>query len=191
MLGVVMEIKPVVFDLDDLCDQWDPWDTLHRWKDKNEHGKVTLFAIPRRCTDNLLRRYNALPWVEIAMHGWWHTTGECMYWTSEDAVEKFSECERRGFVKGFRAPKWLITTEVYEAARTVGWWIADHKMNRNAYANYNDVPRYVYNSFTRKTPWRALHGHTHDVCDNGIDEAFDKFLVQPGRKFKFVSEVVK
>ncbi len=187
----IKSIKPIVFDLDDLCDKWNPWDTLHKWKERNPNGKVTMFAIPRRCSDRLLAQYEPLDWVELAMHGAVHTTGECLYWTAEDTVQKLNEATSLGFINGFKAPKWLITDEVYRGLQSANWWCADHKMNSQMYAEFPDVPKYVYNSFTRKTPYRSLHGHTHNVCDNGIDEAFGSFCVPPERTFKFVSEVVK
>jgi len=184
------EIKPIVLDLDDLCDKWDPWDDLHRWKEKNPNGKMTLFTIPRRCSDALLIRYAKLDWIELAMHGWIHTTGECLYWTAEDTQVKLKEVQSMGFVTGFKAPKWLITDEVYRGLQAANWWVADHKMNKHVYDQFPDVAKYVYNSFKRATPYRSLHGHTHDVCDNGINESFEKFCVDPNRAFKFVSEVV-
>lgn len=181
--------KTVVFDLDDLCDQWDIWDKIHEWREATPNGKVTLFAIPRRISDGLLKRYLDLPWVEVAMHGWHHARWECLYWTWEDAEEKMKRAADRGFVRGFKAPGWVITPEVYEGARKAGFWVADHSRNVDIYGDL-DVPTYVYND-KKSHGVIAAHGHTHNVCDNGLEEAYDRFLFPESVDFKFVSEVVK
>ena len=84
----------------------------------------------------------------------------------------------------------MITDEVYRGlANMPGWWAADHIMNRELWSD-NTVPRYVYNKIDSKTAYKPMHGHTHDVCDNGIDEAFKRFCFPKDSTFKFISEVV-
>lgn len=180
--------KPVVFDLDDLCDYWDPWDTLMRWRVCNPAGKVTLFAIPARCSDELIERYAALDWVELAIHGWWHQAGECLSWSSEETQERIRAATDRGLVNGFKAPGWLMTREVADGCAAMGTWIAGHVEHREIWQKGDR--NYVYNRKRREDNWTAAHGHTHDTCGNGIDDAFDTFQFPADTQFKFVSEVV-
>lgn len=179
-------MKPVVFDLDDLCDQYDPYDLLMKWKDTHQAGKMTLFAIPRRCSDKLVRKYLDMDWVQLAMHGWWHTLGECLYWTEEDAREKFNMASNRGFIHGFKAPKWVITGEVYRAAKESGWWVADHVRNESIYWR-SGVPVYIYN---QNKDVVSAHGHTWNTSGNGLEQAWKSFQFPAEATFKWVSEVV-
>jgi hypothetical protein len=180
-------MKSVVFDLDDLCDKWNPWRELHEWKERNPNGKVTLFTIPQRISDTLLKQYLDLDWIEIAMHGWYHTKGECFYWTEEDAMAKFQRCVDRGFIRGFKAPHWLMTPAVYRAAHQAGWWVADHHDRAVIRDEVKDKPRcYTYNDGGRDVI--RAHGHTHNIEDNGIDEAMDHFTFKKDTPFLFIGE---
>jgi hypothetical protein len=171
-----------VFDLDDLCDIWDPRKKLEQWHADNPGGKVTLFTIPGRSSDALIDHYAAQPWVELAMHGWWHTRGECLWWTQEHTERLMAAWEDRGLAKVFKAPAWLLNEDVYKAAASRGWVVADHNRNRaNASGNL-----YVYNS--TRNGIHGAHGHTHDVSGNGIDEAYQRFVFKPDTEFLFVSE---
>src|SRR3972149_11752514 len=54
-----MDSRPtVVMDFDDLCDDHDPLDLLLTLKENDAAFKVTLFAIPARCSSALLQRYH-------------------------------------------------------------------------------------------------------------------------------------
>lgn len=181
-------MKPIVFDLDDLCDQWNPWDTLMRWKNENPNGKVTLFTIPRRSSDELIERYNALDWVELGMHGWWHHKGECLYWGEEILEPRMDMWETHGLAKVFKAPHWLTTKYLYEPLEKRGWIMADHAMNKELWEGYKNI--YLYEKSGKTVPYQGAHGHTHNVCGNGIEEAFNKFRFHGDATFKFITEVV-
>lgn len=181
-------MKPVVFDLDDLCDYWDPYNLLVDWKTVNPNGKVTLFAIPGRCSTELIAKYRALPWVRLAAHGWWHQTGECLSWSAEETELRLRTVASWGFTKGFKAPGWLMTRSVVDGANAAGFWVAGHSSHREVWKKGDNT--YVYNRKRRVDDWTAAHGHTHDTCDNGIDESFASFCFPPSTEFKFVSEVV-
>ena len=182
---------PVVFDLDDLCPQYDAWDLLQEWKEWNPAGKVTLFTIPRRCDDKYLRRYLDLPWVQLAMHGYWHTLGETLYWTSGLAEARFKEWAERGGAPGFKAAKWIMSDEVYQAAARADFWIADHTDNKDLAFRSPGVKSYIYNLKRRKPSFRAVHGHTWNTSGNGLPEAFERFCFPADTQFKFVSEVAQ
>ena len=75
-----------VFDLDDLCDEYDPYDDLIRLRQDYPDLRVTLFAIPGRCSDELLARYRALDWVELGVHGYYHSLGGVPAWGYDETV---------------------------------------------------------------------------------------------------------
>ena len=181
-------MKPVVVDLDDLCDYWNPYELLLQWKEENPNGKVTLFTIPRRCSDKLLQQYRDLQWVELAVHGWQHTMAECIAWSSEETAAKLQWCANNGYIPGFKAPGWLMTREVVDGCNEAGFWIAGHSEHR-ALWQPGDT-NYVYNRKRRTDNWVSAHGHTHDTMGNGIEEAFSSFCFPKDTQFKFISEVV-
>lgn len=187
-----MDFKPVVvMDFDDLCDQYNPWPQLETLKLNEPDLKVTLFTIPMRCSKQLLKHYAAeKAWIELAMHGWWHTTGETFSWTREEALDKMRRAEDMGIDgHGFKAPKWLIDPVVYEAAAELGWYIADHKKNRFRPTQAGERI-YISDLRLRDGKLRRLHGHTRNVCDNGIEEAFNLFMLPRGKfEYRFISEV--
>ena len=85
----------VVFELDDLCDGMDPYNDLLHVKNQYPGLRVTMFAIPSRCSDELLARYRALDWVELGVHGYHHAAQECIVWGYEESIEKLAEMEKR------------------------------------------------------------------------------------------------
>ena len=186
------DAKPLaIVDFDDLCDDYDPLPLLQTLKESDEHFKATLFAIPMRCSAALLRRYREhRDWIELAMHGWWHTTGETLSWTAEEAATKMKAAAELGMVGGFKAPKWIISEPCYAAARELGWWVADHKRNRFRPQRPGDRI-YITDLRLRSSSERRLHGHTRNVTGNGIEEAFPLFHLPSGQfTYKFISEVV-
>lgn len=182
------EPKSVVMDLDDLCDVWNPRATLERWHEANPEGKVTLFTIPGRSSDALLDEYAALPWVQLGMHGWWHTRGECLSWSQETVEERMKLWEDRGFARVFKAPHWMTTPEIYKAAQARNWIVADHSRNMDFWKVGMNI--YAYNLKHRKQGFISVHGHTHDVTGNGIDEAFSEFCFPATQPFMWIDETV-
>jgi predicted deacetylase len=177
-------------DFDDLCDQWDPYDLLQTLKANDPDFKATLFAIPKKCSKELLRRYAVCDWLQLAPHGWWHTTGETLSWTSQEAQEKMKAAEAMGMkAGGFKAPKWIISEACREAARELGWFIADHKSNRFLPKQSGDRI-YITDLRLRNVKEARLHGHTRNVSGNGIEEMFNMFMLPKGTyEYKFISEV--
>jgi calcineurin-like phosphoesterase family protein len=180
-------MSDMVFDLDDLCDDFNPWSELHALKERFPGLKVTLFAIPGRCSDELLARYRDLDWVELGVHGYHHSTMECAAWTYDETVEKLREiAEFWSGSKLFKAPGWIANQAVYDALFDEGWMVADNAFHCE---NFGEQPikRYVYN-----IPFDgiSIHGHTWDCMGNGPsdwDALFDG--VPSNATFRFVSEV--
>jgi calcineurin-like phosphoesterase family protein len=180
-----------IVDLDDLCDMWNPYDMLLTLKENDPSFKVTLFTIPKKCSPKLLKRYNAnKSWVELAMHGWWHTTGETLSWTEDECREKMRRAEEMGIDgRGFKAPKWIISDTVRKVAREEGWYISDHKSNRFR-PRVEGERVYITDLRLRDSKEVRLHGHTHNVTGNGIEESFNKFLLPRGKfEYRFISEM--
>lgn len=175
-----------VFDLDDLCDEWDPWDELHALKERFPDLKVTLFAIPYRCSDDLLARYRDLDWVELGVHGYHHSTMECATWGYDEAVARLTEIEEWWpGTKLFKAPGWVGNPELYRALLDRGWKAATHIGHRSDWGAVQ-LPMYVYNA----TQHNALHGHTWDCMGNGPSDWGEMFgRVEGGAEFAFVSDV--
>ena len=167
-----------VFDLDDLCDDFDPWDKLHELKAEHPGLKVTLFAIPARCSDELLARYRALDWVELGTHGYHHSSGECAVWGYDETMEKLEELEELGWPKLFKAPGWLLNEEVYKALHFRGYTVADHAVH--AWQSLAlPVKRYTFN-LPRKAI-KNVHAHVQDKV----------WPVLGDEEFAFVSEVAE
>ena len=183
--------KPIVLDFDDLCDNTRgklAW--VAKLKEKMPECKVTLFAIPTRCSKETIAEAKSLgDWVTLGMHGWRHTLGECWGWTSEEALDKMNRAFDMGIDgKVFRAPKWVIDAETYIAAKELGWVIADHRDYR---VLDSGCRTYTYNQPLRDPPWIRVHGHLPNVSGNGIEEAFQSFLFKDDSQFLHITEVAK
>jgi hypothetical protein len=182
-------MKPLVVDVDDLCDLHDPFDTLLCLKEADTNFKVTMFAIPNRCSRSLLKKYEKEhDWIRLGMHGWQHTLAECYSWNPREARDKIEHGVARGFDNAFRAPKWLITPIIYEVCGELGVPVADHVRH-----SIDPVPAgvstYTYNK--PNAPFKALHYHTWDTCGNGIkgvSKDLARFLKRGGHDYQFVSE---
>lgn len=182
--------RPIVLDFDDYCDATVPkLDYLYRLKDKMPGLRCTLFAIPAKCSDATIMAAKKHDWISLGMHGWRHTLGECWSWTKEEAMTKMKLAEEMGInARVFRAPMWVIDAEVYYAARELGWAVADHKDFR---VLKTGVRTYTYNRPIHAPAWTRVHGHLPNVCDNGIEEAFDRFVFPADSTFRDVAEVAE
>lgn len=181
--------KQYVVDFDDLCDKFDPWDELVALKERFPSLKVTLFAIPALCSDELLAKYGALDWVELGVHGYYHSPRECMAWDYEESKAKLEEVMSWWpGAKLFKAPGWLASEPLYEYLQDEGWMIADNLEHADSWLKFGVEARYVYNANFKIEP---VHGHTRDVCGNGPSEWSRMFLNIPGdAEFLFVSEAL-
>ncbi|MHC4621610.1 MAG: hypothetical protein ACYTEQ_28035 [Planctomycetota bacterium] len=185
--------RPVVLDFDDLCDTNDDMDTLKRLKERDPGFKVTLFAIPTRCGDELLSRYDQeSEWIQLGIHGWRHARHECLAWTSEETVEKLGLARHiyPKFAPVFKAPNWEICDEVYAGCKESGFAVADHI--RNIVIMPADMPHYVYNLRLRNDKYQRLHGHIQPFMNTGLAEAYDSTWakIKVGTPYLFISDVI-
>jgi len=175
----------MIFDFDDWSQAHDCRMELEKLKEINPKFKVTLFTIPAKTTIEMLEWANWNNyWVELAQHGWKHNSNyECKDWDFETAMYYLS----RGVLlnpKGFKAPGWQISDDLYHACREFGYYVADQPYNKDR------RPEGVRIYEVGKD---AYHGHTWDCnCGNGIHEDWDNIVkkVKEAKEFKFISEVV-
>ena len=180
--------KVTVLDFDDLSDSNDHWDTLMRLKERNPDLKVTLFAIPTRCSPSLLDKYREIKdWCELGIHGWRHSRHECLAWTTEETVEKIGLArEIYPFAPVFKAPNWEICDEVYNGLIQTDCAVADHV--RNIEILPSGLKHYIYNVRLRNDAYRRHHGHLQPWIGTGLEEAFETYAKLKG-PFAFISEV--
>lgn len=192
-----MNSRTAVLDFDDLMDGNDPLDALTVLKERDPGFKVTLFAIPTRCSDELLKKYDERrEWIQLGIHGWRHSRHECLAWTSEETEEKVALATQRypGYARLFKAPNWELDLEVYAGLTNAGLAVADHI--RNIEILPVNQRHYIYNMKIRNDRFQRLHGHIQDWGGTGLTEKPNGHGVNPayvlpvGTQYGFVSEAV-
>jgi len=191
-------MKTTVLDLDDLADSNNPLDALLKIKERDPGFKVTLFAIPTRCSDTLLKSYEqAKDWIQLGVHGWRHARHECLGWTSEETADKMIEARKiyHGFAPIFKAPNWEICDEVYRGLSDSDFAVADH------IRNIGIMPvgqlAYVYNKRLRNDTFNRLHGHIQPWAGTGLTENADDsginplYLLPRGTRYEFATEAAE
>ena len=139
--------------------------------------------------------------VCLGVHGLTHTQEEFKHLDYTEAAlrlrfaEAVFETAALPFVRVFRGPHWGLNQETINA-------IADaeftHLYNHEDYMGLRTGGMHaVYYNWNLKDdpPEREMlvaHGHTHNVCQNGIEETLDKvskFIDYYRPEFKFINEV--
>lgn len=191
-----MSAKAII-DFDDLCDGNDPLSHLMVLKDRDGGFKVTLFAIPTRCSDTLLAAYDKhRDWIELAVHGWRHSRHECLAWTSEETVDKLNRAlSIYQFAKVFKAPNWELCDENYIGLKQSGFIVADHI--RNIEILPGKQSHYIYNMRLRNDKFNRLHGHIQPWAGTGLTENVTNgtgvnanYVLPVGTSYGFVSEAI-
>src|SRR5260221_9838272 len=112
--------------ISDMCQSHDCRDVLKQFKEANSKFKATLFAIPGEMTAELTAwcQLNC-DWIEIAVHGFFHQTNyECEKLSYQDFdffMYEFKDILQH-FVKGFKAPGWQISDDIYRWLKDNGYW---------------------------------------------------------------------
>lgn len=195
-----MGCNHIISDQTQSKDCRDALDKLHY---ANPSFKAVLFAIPGEMTAELCDwcEHNA-SWIELAVHGFFHKTNtECLemsYEEFDDNIKFFQPMLERYFTKGFKAPGWQISDDIFKWLVDNGWWVSDQNYNNDrrpkelrAYVNHNGVFKTCYNGI-ESDPIPAYHGHCWDTVGNGIYEQYEliESLTKSATEFKFVSEVL-
>lgn len=164
----------------------------------NPAFKATLFTIPGEMTAELTKWCKANEsWIQLAIHGFYHTSNyECHQMTYDEFDEQikfFEPLLEHVFVKGFRAPGWQISDDVFRWLKDHDWWVADQSYNDDR--RPPELKAYVNDNGTFKVDNQVIdawHGHVWNCMGNGIEETFNhvKGLVESATEFKFVSEIL-
>jgi hypothetical protein len=192
--------------ISDACESHDCRDKLDEFHYVNPNFKATLFAIPGEMTYELAEWCKANnSWIELAVHGLSHSSNyECEkmnYEEFDNALKPLQPMLDNYFVKGFKAPGWQISDDIYKWLDNHGWWVADQSYNNNR--RPNALPAYVNdngNFYVHKPipgeashiPVNGKHYHTWNCVNNGVYECSDeiKETIQGVDEFKFISEVL-
>jgi len=181
-------------DFDDLSDGNDRLDILLRLKERDPGFKVTLFAIPARCGDDLLKRYDNLKsWIQLCIHGFRHSRHEALGWMQDEAEDKLERAMHiYPFAPVFKGPNWQMTDEVYAACKARGVSVADHISNLAIIPV--GMPVYIYNIKLRSDPYTRIHGHIQDwthTGTDGLEEAYEKWSSpEVGSEYLFVTDAI-
>lgn len=204
----------IVFDSDDfgcnhvisdMCQSHDCRDALDRLHNFNPNFKATLFTIPGELTPEMAMWCHANKgWIELAVHGFYHTSNyECEKMTYEEfdtQMDLFKGMTEGLFVKGFKAPGWQISDDIYKWLGDHDWWVADQDYNTprrpldmKSYINRNNT-FYAHKGTTDQdwTEINGVHTHTWNCVGNGIYELEEdiKSQIANETEFKFISEVL-
>lgn len=139
--------------------------------------------------------------VTLAYHGLLHTPEEFKNLDKVEcelrirfATSIFNTC-KLPVVKVFRGPHWGISDQAIKALEELEF---THLYNHTDYGHLaSDKLKITYYNWNLKddSPDDAIlitHGHTHNVCENGIAETLDKvskFIDEHNPSFKFVDEL--
>lgn len=176
--------QPVVFDVDDFCDQYNCLPELLELKSVYSRFCCTLFTIPLRTSAELLTEVKKYPWIELAVHGFTHEpNAELATWTRKEVLEGLRKIDDRTYVKGFKPPAWFLTLSTIQACNDAGLWLAIHKRDRHQYG-----PMCQHGYYVCEDRLPAWHGHAHQVCNNWIREHL-YFLKQAWPKDKAFAKV--
>lgn len=131
----------------------------------------------------------------LCVHGYTHSPLEFKHLNYRDAYHRIVKAEQKfltaqlPFKKVFRAPQWGINSEVMLALHDLNYTHVyshtDYTDINNYYSNFFKI---VYYNWNLKDDFQydklenpiqndivVIHGHTHNVCENGIEESYARF----------------
>lgn len=173
--------------ISDQCQAHDCRDQLDKFHYANNNFRATLFAIPAEMTYELLDWCVANnQWIELAVHGVKHSSNyECDKMTYEEFDQHMRKLSPilNYFSKGFKAPGWQISDDIYQWLADNGWWVADQHYNDER--RPKDLPVYHVGD-------NSMHHHTWNCVGNGVYEQEGYIIdkIKDETEFRFVSEVV-
>lgn len=181
---------PIVFDVDDHCDEWNCLPEVLRLREKYPNFKCTLFTIPNKISRRLLEetaRYK--DWIEICPHGINHHPNEEMKVVNQKQLYEYltTKIDESIYTKGFRPPGWHIHDDCVKALNDAGYWCAPHMNDRQRYGR---MCHHGYYACGDRYPY--WHAHSHNVCGNGIQNDIEKLLKMwpKEQRFAWVSESI-
>lgn len=188
---------PIVFDVDDFCDDWNCLPELDRLRENYPDFRCTVFAIPERTSVNLLAECSKREWLEVGIHGITHEPNEELRQLDprglDNGLHKIlgQEHLERLYAKVFRPPGWYATPQHCHQISQHGLAVAIHEKDERGLSPHCSRGYYVCR------PGKHGHYHTsgpgqraHSVCKNGIKECLPEILDRwsRNRQFAKVSE---
>jgi hypothetical protein len=179
--------RKVVVNIDDFCDsEWPIMNCLFTLKERYPDFKVTLFTIPFRTSHAHLSDAKKAGWIEVAVHGFNHSPQEMLTLSKEDIIKGFSRIDFSMFVRGFRAPYWLMNEMVIECCNEFRMWLAIHHTKNPD--SWKDLAKYGYYYPRDMDNFECWYAHTYNIKDE-LPNLLKKW--SPDQEFAFVSEAVE
>jgi len=198
-----------IFDFDDFSSTRPGMEYLKKMKEHYPNFKCTLFTVPFSSmyvtngvdVDKLYEWAEIVKeesdWLEIAVHGFVHTKGECLLpkdkaRTLIKASENLFKKIKLPFVKIFKAPYWQMSKEFEEVLLEEGYVKA---IDRNNPLVYTPIKTYTW-TWSMEEPIPTYHtvkahGHVWET-PNGINNVLPNLLKIPTDvDFKFISEYLE
>lgn len=176
-----------------------------------EHNLLTYDLVWCNKVRELINNDN----LRLAVHGCLHNTEEFKHMTKNDAITAIVTAEsvfriaRLPFIRVFRGPHWGINQATYDALK---WLEYTHVYTHEDYRTLADANSDIKNIFY---DWNLAglylppkkkdvfgfpdgyqviigHGHTHNVCGNGIQESLPRIIdfIESHRPiFNFADEI--
>lgn len=163
------------------------------------HSHIPLFANPSWC--DKIRTFITSGNIRLAVHGLLHTELEFKIDDKNIIAQKLSKAEyifyKAGlpFTRVFKGPYWGISKATYDVLADKGYiGVYSHE----TYKHITGLTTVFYNWNLKDNPPTNIdtiiaHGHTHNVCGNGIKESIPKiieFIKKNNPTFKFVDEIL-
>jgi len=192
----------IALDYDDLtdCGTENCIDQLELMANEYPDIKINLFTIPAHnaraiCDTEWVKRIRSLidrNNISICLHGLWHSHLEFEDITKDMALFRLKKAvgvlntHEIPYRKVFKGPNWGINPNTYWALNELGFTHVfnheDHKMVEDMSPeteNNGGKIRTVYYNWNLKDeppnlPQLIVHGHTHDVCSNGIVQTYNR-----------------
>lgn len=184
-------MNKLILEYDDF--HWDSpencLDTIYKFVGKYPRIKITLFTPTalrgKRLSQNKLWciEVSKIKQIKLAAHGHLHNQEEFKDLSYHEAIEKLEAIDvdfkyaGLEYLKVFRGPHWGINYPVLKALEDFGY---THLYNHSNYeflrSERLQIVYYNWN-LAENSPTGKLviaHGHTHNVCNNGIVPTFDK-----------------
>ena len=188
-------LKPVVFDLDDFCEEiMNPklWNRIFRLKYKCPNLKITMFTVPLKCSEKWLSEVkDKYPWIEMHYHGLSHEDKN--EWFGKTNLElPYSEY----FFKGFKAPWWRMDQKTADWFNERDYVISGMKgcfqvAGPKLYF-FNEGQRLLTENVAYLSSYRTIHSHVqHQKLGDGLPDIFEKInaLLNKDDEFLFISEL--
>lgn len=189
----------VVMGLDDFYSCNSNFKMLDELNDYFDNFKVTLFAIATCMPEDWVKtEVLSRPYLQVAIHGFFHTMHESEHWDAMTAIRNITEAEEPWTVKGFKAPFWIDSDGTLEACCRLGYWVAVNpdsppygRPPKGLKLFYHDVDLANIPEEWDKE-YMKLHGHVQNVCSNGLPECFAEVKRIPqDTEFMWIDEYVK